>query len=390
MSPGAITDEAVESLRGWLAVERRERGWNSSVSEDAIWHFAQGVGDDNPLWWDRDYAEATRWGRMLAPPTFLYSCSSAGLRVGETGVFPSQDWMPGTLALWVSDRWVFRRPAWEGERVTAVADLVAVEERPARDGARSVTHNDRTSYRGSDGTLIAERYTLMVRRERPAPSGPAAGEAASGPAPSPPPAVPEAVYSDEDRAEIAAQYDREPEQRRGATTRYGDEVAVGDRLPTLVKGPLTVTNIVGWMLGWGSPLCQTNRIAHQYLQQHPLSALHDPRANVDDSIEGVHWDPYLAQMSGLARCYDFGAQRISWAAHLLTDWCGDDGFVSELEVRVRRPNYVGDTTWLTGTVTGLADEGDGIAAECTLTGTNQRGEETTAGTARVVLPSRTS
>src|ERR1700753_991275 len=50
---GRITDEAVEDLRGWLGVARRERGWNSGVTEDAVWHFALGVGDDNPLWWDR-------------------------------------------------------------------------------------------------------------------------------------------------------------------------------------------------------------------------------------------------------------------------------------------------------------------------------------------------
>jgi hypothetical protein len=314
---------------------------------------------------------------MFAPPTFLYSCSSAGLRVGETGIFPAQDWMPGTTPLWISDRWVFQRPAWEGEQVSAAADLVAVEERPARDGVRSVTHTDRTSYRGPDGSLIAERYTLMIRRERPS------TETASVPQ-----AVPETAYTDAARAEIAAQYDLEPLLRRGPATLYGDDLAVGDRLPTLVKGPLTVTNVVGWMLGWGSPLCQTNRIAHQYLRDHPRSILHDPRSNIDDSIEGVHWDPYLAQISGLARCYDFGAQRISWVAHVLTDWCGDDGFVSELEVRVRRPNFVGDTTWLTGTVTGLSVDEDDAVAECSVTGTNQRGEETTVGTAKVRLPAR--
>src|SRR5579863_321123 len=149
---GRITDEAVEDLRGWLGVTRRERGWNSAVTEDAIWHFAQGVGDDNPLWWDRSYAASTRWGQMFAPPTFLYTCSNAGLRVGESGIYPAQDWMPGTLPLWVSDRWVFHRPAFEGESVTATSELVEVEERERRDGSREVRYVDRTSYEGSDGT----------------------------------------------------------------------------------------------------------------------------------------------------------------------------------------------------------------------------------------------
>jgi acyl dehydratase len=372
-----ITDAAIDDLKRWLGVPRVERGWVSAVTEDAIWHFALGIGDDNPLWWDRAYAENTRWGRMFAPPTFLYACGNAGLRVGEDGVYPAQDWMPGTLPLWVSDRWVFQRPAFVDEAVTAVSDLVSVEERPPRDGARSLNYTDRVTYSGSDGSVIAQRYQLMLRRERPA------GATA------PPAEVPEARYTDEERLHIESHYDLEPAQRRGALPQRGSQVRPGDSLPSLVKGPLTVTNIVGWVLGWGSPLCPTNRIAHQYLNEHPRAGLEDPRSNTRDTIEGVHWDPFLAQASGMGRCYDFGAQRVSWTAHLLTDWCGDDGFLSELEVRVRRPNYVGDTTWIGGEITRV-DEADGdpdwVVAEVSLNGTNQRGEQTIAGRAQVRLP----
>jgi acyl dehydratase len=373
-SAGAITDQAIENLRGWLGVERRERGWNAVVTEDAIWHFALGVGDDNPLWWDRAHAESSRWGRMFAPPTFLYTCGNAGLRVGEEGIYPAQDFMPGTLPLWVSDRWVFQRPAFEGEAVTAISDLVSVEERPTRDGARSLNYTDRVTYTGADGSVIGQRYQLMLRRERPA------GGAA------PPAEVPETRYGDEDRRRIGAEYDREPAQRRGARTLHGNEIRPGDAIPTLVKGPLTVTNIVGWMLGWGSPLCPTNRIAHQYLTEHPLAGLEDPRRNIQDTIEGVHWDPYLAQTSGMARCYDFGAQRVSWIAHLLTDWIGDEGILTELEVRVRRPNFVGDTTWISGEVTARREDGDSVAAAVALSAVNQRGEQTVTGTAQVRVP----
>jgi acyl dehydratase len=371
---GKITDEAIEDLKRWLGVPRVERGWSSSVTEDAVWHFAQGIGDDNPLFWDRAYAESTRWGRMFAPPTFLYTCSNAGLRVGEDGIYPAQDWMPGTLPLWVSDRWVFQRPAFVGEAVTAVSELVEVGERPSRDGARSVNYTDRTTYTGSDGSVIAERYGLMLRRERPA------GGAA------PPAAVPETVYTDEQRRQIGLHYERELVQRQGSRPRHGADLKPGDAIPALVKGPLTVTNIVGWILGWGSPLCPTNRIAHRYLEEHPRAGLEDPRTNIRDTIEGVHWDPYMAQASGMARCYDFGAQRVSWTAHLLTDWFGDDGFLTELEVRVRRPNFVGDTTWISGEITAVEREDDSVVAAVSLSGVNQREEQTIAGTAKVRLP----
>jgi hypothetical protein len=46
---GRITDRSLADVEGWLGVERVERGWNQVATADAIWHFAQGVGDDNPL-----------------------------------------------------------------------------------------------------------------------------------------------------------------------------------------------------------------------------------------------------------------------------------------------------------------------------------------------------
>jgi len=47
---------------------------------DAIRHFAMGLGDDNPLWHDRDYAASTKWGGLIAPPTFLCTATAAASR----------------------------------------------------------------------------------------------------------------------------------------------------------------------------------------------------------------------------------------------------------------------------------------------------------------------
>jgi acyl dehydratase len=90
----------------------------------------------------------------------------------------------------------------------------------------------------------------------------------------------------------------------------------------------------------------------------------------------------------MAGCYDFGAQRISWVAHVLSDWFGDDGFLTGMEVRVRRPNFVGDTTWLSGQVVGVEPDADGesVLASVSVLGVNQKGEETTVATATVRLP----
>ena len=78
-----------------------------------------------------------------------------------------------------------------------------------------------------------------------------------------------------------------------------------------------------------------------------------------------------------------------WFIHACTNWMGDDAWLWKLGIEFRAFNYVGDTQWITGEVTRkyLADE-DRPAVDLTLRATNQRGQETTPGTATILLPSR--
>lgn len=41
------------------------------VEASAIRRFAEAVGDPNPLYYDHEFARTTRWGGIIAPPTFL-------------------------------------------------------------------------------------------------------------------------------------------------------------------------------------------------------------------------------------------------------------------------------------------------------------------------------
>jgi hypothetical protein len=68
---------------------------------------------------------------------------------------------------------------------------------------------------------------------------------------------------------------------------------------------------------------------------------------------------------------------------------GDDAWLWKLDCQFRRFNYVGDTHWMRGRVTGKTlVGGDRPAVELELTGENQRGEVTTPGHATILLPSR--
>jgi hypothetical protein len=47
--------------------------WNTEASRDTILHLVDGLGDVNPLYRDEAYAETTRYGALVAPPSFLYT-----------------------------------------------------------------------------------------------------------------------------------------------------------------------------------------------------------------------------------------------------------------------------------------------------------------------------
>ncbi len=67
-----ITEDALERIRQRIGVPvPRPHPYISLASQDAIRHFAHGMGDDNPLWTDPAYAATTRYGCIIAPP--LYS-----------------------------------------------------------------------------------------------------------------------------------------------------------------------------------------------------------------------------------------------------------------------------------------------------------------------------
>ncbi|MET0143269.1 MAG: MaoC family dehydratase N-terminal domain-containing protein, partial [Ilumatobacteraceae bacterium] len=72
---GIISDESFEKSRLRLGVPQPSPRvpHNFEVSVDGLRHFAYGYGDDNPLYCDEEYAAKSRWGGLIAPPTFLYT-----------------------------------------------------------------------------------------------------------------------------------------------------------------------------------------------------------------------------------------------------------------------------------------------------------------------------
>ena len=163
-------------------------------------------------------------------------------------------------------------------------------------------------------------------------------------------------------------------------------MTVGDALPEVVKGPLTVTSVIAFVQGWGSLYVRAHGLAFEMFERHP--ALGIPNASgVPEPPERVHWDEAMAQAVGVPGAYDYGPERVAWLGHLVTNWMGDAGFLRRLNARVLRHNLIGDTTWCRGTVTGKEPGG---VVHLALRADNQRRETTASGSATVVLPERSA
>jgi hypothetical protein len=242
-------------------------------------------------------------------------------------------------------------------------------------GGRSVKETFRYLYVDADGNPIATRDESYINAERHGSkkSGKLAG-------------IERQRWTEEEFAEVEAAY--EAEQRRGAEPQWWEDVNNGDELPSVMKGPLTVVDIISMHMGWGwggygvGPL----KFAHQLRKRMP--AFYQPdEYGVPDVVQRLHWDPDRAQALGIPAPYDYGQMRAAWVSHLLTNWIGDDGWLAEMDLQMRGFNYHGDIHRCTGAVTAKGD-GPTDVVSLEVFATNQRDEATTKGTAKVLLPSR--
>lgn len=409
-----LTDEMLEAARRTISPDEKERPpCFSFMSEDVIRRWAYTIGDANPLWLDADYARSTRWGSILVPPTFpetavrgsifnpLRVPRGDGAQDSQPRSMPGQEktrggGFPALAGLQVGRQFTFYAPVHVDERLRGMQRVVAIvdsERRVAGDciepelnvdaalsGAAEECAAPRTRialqtfdikvYSKLDGRLLMRCLHTMARFAR----GIRMEDSKYRD-------VPLTRYSAEDMARIVETH--EQEYLRGSRVLYWEDVAVGDRLPAIAKGPHTPADFIMYHSAFGSFFDVTDRIKYLMLKRFPGAAIVDPATNVPDFPYTMHLDTFLAHSMGYPRGFDGSMQRISWFGHLVTNWMGDDAFLKRLDVFHCRPLFMWDAMWLHGKV--VSKDPATSSVEIDLWGDNQRGERVSNGTATVVL-----
>ncbi len=355
-------DEWVARTREMTGTEVREReSWNHEVTADAIRHFVYGTDDDNPLWRDPDYAAGTRWGKVVAPPAYLMSVMYPILH-GAPMKAPLASLIGGVECAWL-------KPVFVGDRLRATATQKDFYEKRSRDGRRLNFVISEIAYFNQDDDAVATATGTMIMATQ-------SGREVMFERP---------IHrlGDDELAGLEAAF--RAETRSGGDGPRLEDVEVGQAIPPIRRGPLTIGDMVCWNAAIG-PSYKAGRWGYLDLQNAPHVAALNPATNFPVKYSQQHEDFNLAAGRGMPGPFDNGVMRFAWTVPLITNWIGDDGFLRKLYVQVRRPVIYGDIV----TVTGKVAETDAASAtvKIEIAATNQEGEIATVGHAEVELPRR--
>ena len=96
----------------------------------------------------------------------------------------------------------------------------------------------------------------------------------------------------------------------------------------------------------------------------------------------------MAVEVGTPGAYDYGPERCSWLTHHMTNWIGDDGFLTRHKCQIRRHNPDGDVIFIDGEIVRKFEEDGRKFVEVQQRAETHRGELSAIGTAVAELPGR--
>lgn len=332
---------------------------NTLATSTSMRFWARSIGDRNPRHISEGYAP-NGTPSFVAHPCWLYSVNDTAINCGKSG----------QVALIAGAKWKFARPVLIGDRVRAHAELLEQRVVQGRHAGESVLQNVLVRYADTydrplasvEATVMrvdAERARLSTKYEQ----------------------WKRWKYTPAELASIEKAYDAE---RVNGDPVYLDDIGSGTTLPGIVRGPVTSEEMVLFTGATRSAVSISEFM--RGLRDGSMAGFIHPRTGTFETFAAGLVDDDSALQLGFPAAHDYGIDRISQAASLVTNWIGDHGRLRELEVRLLGPCMLGDATWFSGTVTSI-DRSAGRAI-VDLSGVNQRGEKTLGGHAAVDLPIR--
>lgn len=363
---GRITDEALAAARALIGSKLHPEQYLRDASMDSITIFANGIGDLNPLYRDPEYARWTRFGGLIAHPCFPWAHHWPGR---------SYWGLPGVQGFGVAIDCEFYRNVRLGDRINVWNRVIDVREKHSRFSGRMVMQYLESTYTNQRDEVICRALGISARHERKASRE--KGKYKD---------IRTHSYTEEERASIDEKTLTEPLRIRGANTRHWEDVAVGEKIDEIVRGPLSMSDTMAFVIGSGRGAAHGVLLPHDRNPAHYISNKQAGRGIQHTGI-GHHREDSARQI-GVPGMYDYLPQRACWFTTAITNWMGDDAVLKRLRMEARMFNLQGDTTFISGTIVKKYMKDRCALVDIEMEGTNQRSEVTSPGFATVMLPSK--
>jgi acyl dehydratase len=130
-----------------------------TVERGKIKEFARAIGDDNPLYLDDRVGQASAWGDIIAPPTFMTTFrdgadSAAFLRELGTDI---------SRLLHGEQEFELHRPIRAGETFTCRSRVLDVYEKTGRSGPMAFVLRQTMVTDTTDEIVATIRHTTVIR-----------------------------------------------------------------------------------------------------------------------------------------------------------------------------------------------------------------------------------
>jgi len=133
------------------------------VDKNSIRCFAQSIADLNPLYLDEEYAKKSKYGGIIAPPTYVFDVSSdIFAEAGEDGRDLSRVSVPGLQPVRGGNVYEFFEPVRPGDVIDRTRKITDIYEKESKKAGKILFIDYETTYTNQkDKVLGKARETMM-------------------------------------------------------------------------------------------------------------------------------------------------------------------------------------------------------------------------------------
>jgi len=133
------------------------------VDKNSIRRYAQAIADLNPLYLDEEYAEKSKYGGIIAPPTYVFDVATdIFAEVGEDGRDLSRISVPGLKVVRGVNEYEIFEPVRPGDIISKTRKITSIYEKESKKAGKLLFIDYETTYTNQKKRVLGKaRETMM-------------------------------------------------------------------------------------------------------------------------------------------------------------------------------------------------------------------------------------